>query len=105
MSLGSVLLQPQLLAAAQRPLEERPPNALLDLLTRLIAELVNGGPGLDIVEQEFIASFQGLAAEVEPRMAAAKTRLDGLIDPLIAMVEDTIGGDIGGDVFDRVVAD
>jgi hypothetical protein len=104
MSLGSVLLQPQVLAAAQRPLRERAPNALLDLLTRLAAELASGGPGLQIIEDEFTASFESLARDVEPRLNAAKTRLDGLIEPLIAIVEETIRPDVEGDVFDRVVA-
>jgi hypothetical protein len=104
MSLGSVLLQPQVLAAAQRPLSERAPNALLDLLTRLAAELANRGPALQIIEEELIATFQELAQEVQPRLDAAKTRLDGLIQPLIDMVQDTMqaSGD-GGDVFDRLV--
>ena len=51
MSLGSVLLQPQALNAAQRALDERAPNAFVDMLTRMVAEIANDGPGLRIIEE------------------------------------------------------
>ena len=103
MSLGSVLLQPQVLAAARRPLDERPPNALLDLLTRLASEIASGGPGLTIIEDEFTASFETLAAEVEPRLGAARTRLERLVEPLLGLVEDTLGDKSEGEGFERAV--
>jgi hypothetical protein len=104
MSLGSVLLQPQLLKAAQRPLEERAPNALVDLFTRLVSEVANGGPGLHIIEQELVASVEALVAEVEPRLGAARTRLEGLVDPLVSLVEASVAAPSdAGDTFDRIV--
>ncbi len=104
MSLGSVLLQPQALNAAQRALDERAPNAFLDMLTRMVAEIANDGPALKIIEEEFIASLETLVAEVEPRLAAAHTRLEGLIKPMFDLVEDTLGAESDGDGFDRAVA-
>ena len=103
MSLGSVLLQPQALAAAQRALDERAPNALLDLLTRLATELASGGPALQIVEDEFVSSFESLAAEVEPRLQAARARLDGLIEPVFKLLEDTLGKAADGEGFERAI--
>jgi hypothetical protein len=105
MSLASVLTRPQLLSAPQRAADERPPNALLDVLTRLAREVTTGGKGLEIVEQELVASLEALAGEVQPRLQAARTRLQPLADALTGLVDDALGSPAGADGFERVVAE
>src|SRR5215217_4662710 len=105
MSLASVLTRPQLLSAPQRAADERPPNALLDVLTRLAREVTTGGKGLEVIEQELVASLEALAGEVQPRLQAARTRLQPLADALTGLVDDALGSPAGADGFERVVAE
>lgn len=103
MSLGSVLTLPQLLTAPQRPADERPPTALVDVLTRLAREAATGGRGLEIAQEELVASIKELAAEVEPRLEAARARLQPLTDSLVALVDNALGAPAGADGFGRAV--
>jgi hypothetical protein len=104
MSLGSVLLRPQLLAAPPRDADTRPVGALLDLVTRLAQEVAAGGGAATIVEEEFAASLDALTSELEPRFKAAEARLEGLLQPLLTLFTEAVGDVAEGSFAERAAA-
>ena len=91
MSLGSVLLRPQVLTAPPPATDDPALDTLFEFGQRLSQEIAAGGVGLTLLEEEVETTLTQLQNHVEPRLATAEPRLTALIDELL--------GDLGG-IFD-----
>ncbi len=87
MSLGNVLIRPQLLD--RRPLDSD--AQVVDLLTalssRLIEDLLRGGPATEKIVAACKQSITGFVASVEPRLVAAGGKLENWVKPYLDIIK------------------
>lgn len=110
MSLGSILLRPQALDLPLTTDDERGLRALHEFLGRLARDGAVGGPGFTILREELLATFDTVVDEFEPRIGAARQRIDGLLQQLLEQIDFDDPDDalaVGADIIalvERIVA-